>query len=209
VNYDYYINAVHSEFAHKFGVLSPRRILHSFADYFSVRFPSFERQPPFLAADRHFYDYPSLYSNDFSEVYLPLPWCSGWLVFGAIMGIVRLIRRDGADTFERGAAAALFAEFLCILSFFALAQRYAADLYPFLIFCLIIFLRSGGMALVRSRHVIIGLVGLSIIVNSLATISWLIGPDQNVPSETRATWKKLLGRHSSESENHHDDSRNE
>jgi hypothetical protein len=209
VNYDYYINAVHSEFARKFGVLSPRRILHSFADYFSVRFPSFERQPPFLAADRHFYDYPSLYSNDFSEVYLPLPWCSGWLVFGAIMGIVRLIRRDGADTFERGAAAALFAEFLCILSFFALAQRYAADLYPFLIFCLIIFLRSGGMALVRSRHVIIGLVGLSIIVNSLATISWLIGPDQNVPSETRATWEKLLGRHSSESENHHDDSRNE
>ena len=209
VNYDYYINAVHSEFAHKFGVLSPRRILHSFADYFSVRFPSFERQPPFLAADRHFYDYPSLYSNDFSEVYLPLPWCSGWLVFGAIMGIVRLIRRNGANAFERGAAAALFAEFLCILSFFALAQRYATDFYPFLIFCFIIFLLSGGMALVRSRHVIIGLVGLSIIVNSLATISWLIGPDQNVPSETRATWEKLLGRHSSESENHHYDSRNE
>jgi hypothetical protein len=209
VNYDYYINAVHSQFAHKFGVLSPRRIPHSFADYFSVRFPSFERQPPFLAADRHFYDYPSLYSNDFSEVYLPLPWCSGWLVFGAIMGMVRLIRRDGADAFERGAAAAFFVEFLCILSFFALAQRYAADLYPFLIFCFIIFLRSGGTALVRSRHMIIGLVGLSIIVNSLATISWLIGPDQNVPSETRASWEKLLGRHSSESENHHDDSRNE
>ena len=209
VNYDYYINAVHSEFAHKFGVLSPRRILHSFADYFSVRFPSFERQPPFLAADRHFYDYPSLYSNDFSEVYLPLPWCSGWLVFGAIMGMVSLIRRDGADAFERGAAAALFAEFLCILSFFALAQRYATDLYPFLIFCFIIFLLSGGMALVRSRHVIIGLVGLSIIVNSLATVSWLIGPDQNVPTETRAAWEKLLGRHSSESENHHEGSRNE
>jgi hypothetical protein len=198
VNYDYYINTVHSEFAHKFGVLSPRRILHSFADYFSVRFPSLEREPPFLAADRHFYDYPSLYSNDFSEVYLPLLWCSGWLVFGAIMGITCLVRRDGADAFERSSATALFAQFLCILSFFALAQRYAADFYPFLIFCLIIFLRSGGMALVRSRHVIIGLVCLSIAVNSLATVSWLIGPDQNVPSETRAAWEKLLGRHSFE-----------
>jgi hypothetical protein len=196
VNYDYYINSVHAEFAHKFGVFSPRRILHSFADYFSVRFPSLEREPPFLAADRHFYDYPSLYSNDFSEVYLPLLWCSPWLIFGAIMGIICLGRRDGADAFERGAAAALFAEFLCILSFFALAQRYAADLYPFPIFCLIIFLRSGGPALVRSRHVIIGLVGLSIAVNSLATVSWLIGPDQNVPPETRAAWEKLLGRHS-------------
>jgi hypothetical protein len=195
--YDYYINPAHAEFAHKFGVLSPRRIFHSFADYFSVRFPSLEREPPFLAADRHFYDYPSLYSNDFSEVYLPLPWCSSWLVFGAIMGITCLVRH-GADTFERGAAAALFAQFLCVLSFFALAQRYAADLYPFLIFCLIMFLRSGGMALVRSRHVIIGLVGLSMIVNSLATTSWLIGPDQNVPSETKAAWEKLLGRHSFE-----------
>jgi hypothetical protein len=54
------------------------------------------------------------------------------------------------------------------------------------------------MALFRSRHVIIGLIGLSIVVNSLATVSWLIGPDQNVPSETRAAWEKLLGRHSFE-----------
>jgi hypothetical protein len=198
--YDYYTNAVHAKFAHKFGVFSPRRILHSFADYFGVYFPSLEREPPFLAADRHSYDYPSLYSNDFSEVYLPLLWCSGWLVFGAVMGIACLVRRDAADAFERGAAAALFVQFLCILSFFALAQRYAADLYPFLIFCLIIFLRSGGTALVRLRHVMIGLVCLSISVNSLATVSWLIGPDQNVPSETRAAWEKFLGRHSSESE---------
>ena len=196
--YDYYINTVHSAFAHKFGVFSPRRIFHSFADYFGVYFPSLDREPPFLGADRHFYDYPSLYSNDFSEVYLPLPWCSSWLVFGAIMGIACLIRREGADVFERGSAAALCAQFLCILSFFALAQRYAADLYPFLIFCLIIFLRSGGSGLVRSRHVIIGLICLSIAVNSLATVSWLIGPDQNVPSETRAAWERFLGRHSVE-----------
>jgi 4-amino-4-deoxy-L-arabinose transferase-like glycosyltransferase len=114
------------------------------------------------------------------------------------MGSACLIRREGADAFERCVAAALFAQFLCILSFFALAQRYAADLYPFLIFCLIMFLRSGGSALVRSRHVIIGLVCLSIAVNSLATVSWLIGPDQNVPSETRAAWERFLGRHSVE-----------
>jgi hypothetical protein len=198
VNFDYYINPVHSEFVHKFGVFSPRRIPYSFSDYFSLRFPSLAREPPFLAADRHSYNYPTLYSNDFSEVYLPLPWCSGWLVFGAIMGIICLVRRDSAHAFEWGAATALFAQFLCILSFFALAQRYAADLYPFLIFCLIIFFRSGGVALVRSRHVLIGLIVLSTAVNSLAIVSWLIGPDQNVPSETRAAWEKLLGRHSFE-----------
>src|SRR5215831_3429909 len=192
-NYDYYINPVHREFAHKFGVFSPRRIPYSFADYFSLRFPSFQHDPPFLSAARHSYNFPSLYSNHFSEVYLPILWCSGWLLFGAIMGITCLLRRDGADPFERGTALALFVQFLCILSFLALAQRYATDLYPFLIFCFIIFLRSGGIALVRSRYVIAGLVVLSTVVNSLSTVSWLVDADQNVPPKTRAAWEKLLG----------------
>jgi hypothetical protein len=196
VNFDYYINPVHREFAHKFGVLSPRRIPYSFANYFSLRFPSLQRNPPFVRADRHSYDYPSLYSNDFSEVYLSLPWCSGWLVFAAILGITCLLRRKRADLFERVAAVALCVQFLCILSYFLLAQRYAADLYPFLIFCLIIFLRSGGVTLLRWRNVMIALVGLSVVVNSLATVSWLVDADQNVPPETRAAWEKLLGRHS-------------
>jgi hypothetical protein len=116
VHFDYYIDPVHSEFVYKFGVFSPRRLPYSFADYFSLRFPSLRREPPYLAANRHSYDYPSLFSNNFSEVYLPLPWCSGWLVFGAIMGIICLVRRYGAAAFERGAAVALFAQSLCILS---------------------------------------------------------------------------------------------
>jgi hypothetical protein len=196
VNYDYYINPVHSEFAHKYGVFSPRRIPYSFADYFNLSFPSIERQPPFLVADRHSYNYPSLFSNPFSEVYLSLLWSSGWLIFAAAMGITYLVRRKRADLFERGAAGALLAQFLCILSYFTLAQRYATDLYPFLIFCLFVFLASGAAALLRSRHIIIGLVALSVIMNSPATISWLLDADQNVPAETRAAWEKLLGRQS-------------
>jgi hypothetical protein len=194
VNFDYYINPVHADFARNFGVFSPRRIASSFAEYFTFRLPDLHREPPFLAADRHSYNYPSLYSNDFSEVYLPVTWSSPWLIFGAIMGIICLIRRHGAAGFYQTVAIALLVQFICILSFFALAQRYAADLYPFLIFCFVIFLSSGGVALVRSRHVIIGLVGLSVIVNSLATVSWLVDADQNVPAKTKAVWEKLLGR---------------
>jgi hypothetical protein len=195
VNYDYYVNPVHRNFVHEHGVFSLERIPYSFVDYFSLRFPSVQRASPFLGGDRHFYHHACLYSLPFSEVYLPLPWCSGWLVFAAIIGIRCLFRRDGADAFERGAALALFVQFLCVLSFFALAQRYAADLYPFLIFCLVVFLSSGGVALLRSRHIIVGLVALSVFVNCLATISWLIDADHNVPGETRAAWKMLLGRH--------------
>jgi hypothetical protein len=121
-------------------------------------------------------------------------WCSAWLVFAAIMGIACLIRRKGVDLFEMGLAAALFTQFFCVLSYFLLAQRYTTDLYPFLIFCLVIFLGSGGVALTRSRYVIVGLIALSIAVNSLATISWLVNADQNVPAETKAAWEKALGR---------------
>jgi hypothetical protein len=196
VNYDYYINPVHTEFTHKYGVFALRRIPYSFADYFSLHFPRLVWEPPFLRAGRHSYIHPSLFSNPDSEVFISLVWSSGWLVLGAIMGIACLIRRKGANPFEIGVAVALLTQFFCILSYFVLAQRYTTDLYPFLIFCLVIFLGSGGAALRRVRYVIISLVAVSAVVNSLATISWLVNADQNVPSETKTVWDKLLGRHS-------------
>jgi hypothetical protein len=198
VNYDYYINPVHSDFAHQYGVFRLHRIPYSFADYFSLYFPGLERQPPFLYADRHFYDYPALFSNPDSEVYVSLLWFSSWLVFGAVMGLICLLRPKGAGLFERGIAVALFVQCLCILSYFLLAQRYSTDLYPFLIFCLVIFLGSDGIALLWSRYTIIGLVVLSIVINSLATISWLVDADLNVPTQTRAAWEKAIGRPSYE-----------
>jgi hypothetical protein len=198
VNYNDYINPVHREFARKYGLFSPLRIPFSFADYFSPRFPNIERQPPFLVAERHFYVHPSLFSNPDSEVYISLLWCSGWLVFTAVMGIVYLVRHKGARLFERGIAAALFVQFLCILSYFVLAQRYAADLYPFLIFCLVVFLVSRRAGSLRLRYTIIVLVALSVVLNSLATVSWLVNADQNVPAETRAAWERFLGRSSHE-----------
>jgi hypothetical protein len=196
VNYDYYINPVHSDFAHKYGVFALRRIPYSFADYFSLHFPDLKCEPPFLRADRHSYIHPSLFSNPYSEVYISLVWCSGWLVFAAIMGIAHLIQRKGINLFEMGLAVALFIQFFCILSYFVLAQRYTTDLYPFLIFCLVIFLGLDSAALTRSRYLVVGLVALSVVVNSLATISWLANADQNVPDETKAAWEKLLGGHS-------------
>ena len=194
VNYDYYTNPIHREFAHEHGVFALRRVAYSFADYFSLHFPGIELEPPFLRAGRHSFNYPSLFSNPDSEVYISLMWSSSWLVFAAIMGITYLVRRKGADFFEKSVAVALLAQSVCILSYFLLAQRYATDLYPFLIFCLFIFLGSRGIALSWSRHVLTGLVALSVLVNSLATVSWLLSADQNVPSETKAAWEKLLGR---------------
>jgi hypothetical protein len=191
VNFDFYINPVHREFAHRYGMFNLQRIPYGFADYFSFRFPALESALPFLKAGRHFYQYPSFYSLPFSETYLPLPWCSGWLLLGAIGGIVYLFRPNRSDLFDRAVAVALATQFLCILSYFALAQRYSADLYPFLIFCFVIFLRNARSALYHAA--VVAMVAVSSVVNSLATASW-IGSDGNLPKETRTFWNVIVGR---------------
>lgn len=193
--YDFYINPVHREFAHKHGIFNLNRIPYSFSDYFSLTPPSFHLQPPFLRVDRHVLPKSTPFSLPLSEVFLSVPWYSSWVIVGAIMGIICLLLPGRADYFQRWTALALFAQFLCILSYFALAQRYAADLYPFLIFCLVVFLGAGGILLVRMRYVLIGLIAISIIINSLATAFWLAS-DSNLPRETRTFWGVIAGKQS-------------
>jgi glucan phosphoethanolaminetransferase (alkaline phosphatase superfamily) len=104
-----------------------------------------------------------------------------------------LFQPERADFFKRWTAAALFVECLIIVSHFSLAERYATELYPFLIFCFLVFLSAGTSAPVRLRYLIGVLVVCSIAINSMTTISWLIGADQNVPAETRDAWKAFIG----------------
>ena len=74
-----------------------------------------------------------------------------------------------------------------------LCQRYIADLFPFLVFAFLIFLRQGKIAF-QLRYLLCGLVLISVVINSLSTVSWLVEADMNVPAETRAKWDRLLGR---------------
>jgi hypothetical protein len=189
-----YINPVHRDFVEKHGMFNLSRLGYGFSDYFSLHFPRIISQAPFLSGERHPVPNAPSYSLPFSENYVSILWCSAWLVFGAIIGIFYLFRQDRSDLFKRCMAAALLVEFVLILIHFALAQRYSADLYPFLIFCFIVFVGGGGIALARTRYVIAALVVFSIAVNSATTISWLVDADQNVPAETRAAWNKFLGR---------------
>src|SRR6266480_432073 len=191
--YDFYIDPVHRAFAHKHGIFNFSRIPYSFANYFSLAPPSFHLEAPFLRVSRHVLPKSAPFSLPLSEIFLSVPWSSSWLVVGAIVGIVCLVLPHRANYFQRWVAVALLAEVVLILSYFALAQRYAADLYPFLIFCLVVFLGAGGIALVRMRYLLIGLVGISIIVNSLATAFWLAS-DSNLPPETRSFWSVVAGK---------------
>lgn len=193
VGYEHYINPIHREFAQKHGVFRLERVPYSFADYFILRRPDLQHAPPFLKARRFYdYNYPPFFSNPFTETYASLVWSSSWMLLGTLVGMALLLWPKRSDGIDRAIAAAFFLQLICILSFYALAQRYTAELYPFLVFCFIIFLRSGGNILVRLRYVIIGLVALSAVINSVATAS-LLGEDGNLPIETRVFWKMVQG----------------
>jgi hypothetical protein len=191
----YSVNPVQSEFAEKYGLFRIERVPYSFADYFFLRWPKFEREPPFLKAGREVYDHPNLYVMPFTETYSSLLWCSSWIVLGAVIGVAMLLRPGGSDAVERTIAAVLFVQAIVILSFMGLCQRYTAELFPFLVFAFLFFLRQGKTAF-RLRYLLFGLVAVSVVINSLTTVSWLVDADMNVPAATRAKWKEFLGRNS-------------
>jgi hypothetical protein len=193
MNMRYNINPVQRDFAVKHGLFRLERVPYSFADYFVLRSPKLQREAPFLKANRTDYGRETLYVMPFTETYSSLLWCSSWVLLGAVIGVAMLLRLKGADGVDRAIAAILLFQVIVILSFMGLAQRYLAELLPFLIFAFLIFLREGKIAF-NLRYLLIGLVGVSVVINSLTTVSWLIEADMNVPAETRAKWNQFLGR---------------
>ena len=129
----------------------------------------------------------------FTETYASLLWCSPWLILGGIMGMTLLLRPKGSDGFDRAMAAVLFIQVIAILSYMGLCQRYVAEFYPFLVFAFLLFLRRGRAAF-HLRCLIIGLVVVSVAINSLTTFAWLIDADRNVSTETKIKLMEFLGR---------------
>jgi hypothetical protein len=184
---DYSINPDQRNFALKYGIFSIVRVPYSFADYFFLRYPEPQHEFPFLRVVWRHFNHPNLYVMPFSETHLSMIWSSSWLLVGAIIGLI-LLGRQSTDVLDRGMAISLLAQVILILSFMGLCQRYTAEIFPFLIFCFIIFLRKGGLVLVRMRYTILGLVVFCTIINTLSTAFWL-AHDTNLPIETRTFWK--------------------
>lgn len=193
MNMRYNANPVQRDFAVKHGLFRLERVPYSFADYFVLRSPKLQRQAPFFRANRADYQHDTLYVMPFTETYSSLLWCSSWLLLGAAIGVAMLLRPGGADGVDRAIAAIFLLQIIVILSFMGLAQRYVTELFPFLIFAFLIFLRQGKIAF-QLRYLLTALVVVSVVINSLTTISWLVEADMNVPAETRAKWNQFLGR---------------
>ena len=192
MNMSYNINPAQRDFAVKNGVFRITRVPYSFADYFILRAPKLQREPPFLKSSRHDYQRDT-YVMPFTETYSSLLWSSSWILLGAAIGMAMLLRPGGADGVDRAIAAIFLLQVMAILSFMGLCQRYIADLFPFLIFAFLIFLQQGKTAF-QVRYLLTGLVIVSVVINSLTTLSWLLQADLNVPAATRAKWNHFLGR---------------
>jgi hypothetical protein len=193
MNMKYNINPVQRDFAVKHGLFRVERVPYSFADYFFLRTPRLQHQAPFLKASRQDYQHDTLYVMPFTETYSSLLWSSSWLLLGAVIGVAILLRPGGADAVDRGIAAIFLLQVIGVLAFMGLCQRYIADFFPFLVFAFLIFLRQGKMTF-QLRYLLSGLVIVSVVINSLSTVSWLLEADLNVPAATRAKWNRFLGR---------------
>ena len=193
MNMKYNINPVQRDFATKHGLFRIERIPYSFADYFVLRAPRLQSKAPFFKAYRQDYRYEALYVMPFTETYSSLLWSSSWILLGAVIGMAMLLRPGGADGVDRAIAAIFLLQVIAILAFMGLCQRYIADLFPFLIFAFLIFLREGKIAF-QLRYLLGGLVIISVVINSLSTVAWLVEADMNVPAATKAKWNQFLGR---------------
>jgi len=141
----------------------------------------------------HPYNHPTLYAMPFTETYSSLIWYSSWIILGAVIGVAMLFRRRNSDWADRIIAAIFFVQVIAIMSVPGIIQRYAAEFYPFLIFSFVFFLQT-GRAVFHLRYLLIALVTVSVVINSLVTVSWLVDADLNVPPKTRDAWKTFLGR---------------
>ncbi|MFL6505630.1 MAG: hypothetical protein ACJ8KC_09455, partial [Candidatus Udaeobacter sp.] len=192
-SWDHYVNAAQREFTQKHGFSRLERVPYSFVDYFALRYPELKREPPFLKAYMHRYDHPTLYAMPFTETYSSLIWYSSWILLGAVIGVAMLFRRRNSDWVDRIIAGIFFVQVIAIMSVPGIIQRYAAEFYPFLIFSFVFFLQT-GRAVFHLRYLLIALVAVSVLINSLVTVSWLVDADLNVPPKTRDAWKAFLGR---------------
>jgi hypothetical protein len=192
-NINAHINRTQREFAQKHGSFDLARVPYSFADYFFLRRPMFQQAPPYIRAFRESVNHPDLYVNPFTETYSSLLWCSSWILFGAVIGLILLFRPKDSDWVDRAMAVIFLIQVIGILSFQGCAQRYVAEFFPFLVFAFLIFLGKSRAVLRHSQYLLIALVAVSIVINSLATVSWLIDADMNVPIDTKNKWKVFLG----------------
>lgn len=193
MNLKYSINPPQREFALKNGIFRVERVPYTFADYFYLWRPKIQHGhgPVFLRAGRAPYNPHGLFVMPFTETYSSLLWSAGWIVICGFTGLLLLLWPKNSNWFDRAIAAVLLTQWISILCYMGLCQRYVAEFFPFLVFAFIFFLRTGRAAY-HLRYLLIAVVLASVVINSVTTVAWLLEDDMNMPPSSKARWATFL-----------------
>jgi hypothetical protein len=174
------------------GVVNLARVPSTLLNYFGLTTASVFSVPPYfqLAPVRYLDD--SIFFG-WKEQTLSLTLGSCWLLLGAALGLVALVRRR--RVWETLIALAFLPEIAVIFTFYFVTQRYEADLLPLLVFLFSIFLTETGR---RGRSaawfawVLVVLAGFSAVVSVASTLEWNLADNGDAPGEYKTRLARLL-----------------
>jgi hypothetical protein len=174
------------------GVLNLARAPSAFLNYFGLTSASFLPTPPFfrLAPVRYLDD--SIFFG-WKEQTLSLTLGSSWLIVGAVLGAVALVRRW--RPWETLVALAFLPEVAVIATFYFVTQRYAADFLPLLVFLFSLFLietARRGRPGVPFAWVLVALAVASSALTLGSTLEWNLSGNRDAPAEYKTRLARLL-----------------
>lgn len=174
------------------GVVNLARVPSTLLNYFGLTSASFYPIPLFfqLAPVRYLDD--SIFFG-WKEQTLSLTLGSSWLVIGAVLGVVVLVRRS--RPWETLIALAFVPEVALIATFYFVTQRYAAEFLPLLVFLFSVFLiETGRRGRPASRFgwFLLVLAVFSSVVTLASTLEWNLWDNGDAPIEYKVRLAHLL-----------------
>ena len=180
------------------GVFNVRRIPSAVCNYFGLTSRSLVNGAPYFQVARVQYANDALFLG-WKEETLSLSLGSSWLVLGAALGVLALLRRPRSALTI--AVAVLFGgQALLISTYYFVTQRFSAEFLPLLMFLFSTYLGVSA-APTRSARVLGWLLPVlalgSAVVTVASTLQWNQAINDDVPLEYKVRLTKLLDREGS------------
>jgi hypothetical protein len=179
------------------GIWNLGRLSMALINYFGVRGEFFSPRPPFFRMPEYLVSNPSLAFAKYREWTISLTIASSWLVVGALWGFILILRRPRSPL-TLGVAASFIPQWLCILGFAGITQRYCAEFLPLLVFLFCVTLRQIAEAkrTERFRRPVLALGTILCVLSCYATLagtaSWMTLSNWAAPAVYRAQMGKFL-----------------
>jgi hypothetical protein len=177
------------------GVFNLQRIPSALYNYFGLTTTSLSSHPPFFKLARVRYADDTLFFN-WKEETLSLSLGSSWLLLGAALGVVTLVRSPRS-------ASAIFITLCFVVQVFFISafdfvtERFAAEYLPFLAYLFALHLRATAGSVPAGRALpllLLALASLSAVATVGSALQWNQAVNVDVPLEYKVRLADLLYR---------------